>query len=621
MCGIAGIICHQEVEPEARLLEEMKSLIAHRGPDGSGIYHRNNVGLVHTRLSIQDLSEAAHQPMIDPSSNYCISFNGEIYNFPQLREELMQQGITFESSGDTEVLLKACIHYGVEATLPKLNGMFAFAFWNNKTQELWLARDRMGIKPLYFTSTKKGTMFASEIKALVPFMDEVKPDISVLFEVLSGGTVWEPNSMVHGVNALNPGSYIRISNSRDKIVQKEYFSVFSLVDESTYATYNNASLQDMSQEFMRLMQESVKIHAISDAPLATLVSGGIDSSLISALTNQYCPGISLYHADVVGEQSEKKYAKQVADFLKLDFVCAEMNKDVYVHDLVVTTLFHETPSAYHPNDVPFQLIAKRAHQDGIKVLLTGEGADELFIGYGHASKEIIRNKLRHVFTKGLVLGNAGRLINKIYGGTSGPSMIENLATRGTSFEWKQRSEETYRFIKDPVEKQALISSNMYQKAHLNSLLQRNDRMGMMHGLESRIPFLENEMVKFAVNLPLKFKHPHSFFSMIAGNPLTRNKTVVRRAARNLVPDSITTRKKLGFPITPEHYIHLQDDFFEDGFLQETLRISNNEVKNIFNNLSSDSRWNLFSTELYGKLFFCQDTQSEIEEKIRSYMIN
>ena len=621
MCGIAGIYNKSNNNVDSSILKKMKDIIIHRGPDGSGTYENKNIGLVHTRLSIQDLSTAAHQPMEDESNDYCISFNGEIYNFHEIREQLKNEGVRFTSTGDTEVLLKACIHYGVEETLPKLNGMFAFAFWDNKTNELWLARDRMGIKPLYYTDLSNKIIFASEMKAVTPFLSDVKPDISVLFELFSGGTGWEPHTLFSDVKALNPGHYLHINSNTKEVTQKEYFSIFGLVDKSTYLDYSSASLNDMTNLFSQLINDSVKIHAISDAPVATLISGGIDSSLISSLTKKYCGEISLYHADVVGVNSEKKYAKQVADYLGLNFVSAEMTKDSYINDLVETTFSHEAPSAYHPNDVPFQIISKRANKDGIKVLLTGEGADELFIGYGLASKQILRNKIKHSLNKIPFSDKFNSIFNKIYPAPSGVSMIETLCSRGISTDWENRANDTYRFINNDVERDAIIQSAVYQKAHLNSLLHRNDRMGMMHGLESRIPFLENKMVEFAVNLPLKFKHPQSWLSILQGNPLTRNKTVVREAARKLLPSNIVNRKKLGFPITPESYINLNPDFFSNGFIENTLNIKHNEMKNIFNDLSSDVKWNLFSSELFGKLFFMGEKRSDIQEIINNYKVH
>lgn len=618
MCGIAGIADFSQQPVDRDVLNRMQSAIAHRGPDGAGIYTDTSVGLVHTRLSILDLSESAHQPMLDKQADTCISYNGEIYNFQDIRKTLKDAGVEIQSTGDTEVLLKACSHFGVEETLQMLNGMFAFAFWDAKKRELWLARDRTGIKPLYYTLHENRLLFASEIKALLPFAGTAQPDLPVLYEILNGGTSWEPYTFFAGIYALNPGHYLRIKVDNPDLEQKEYFSLFGLIDEARFNEYKNASMDDVAAQFRELMTESVKIHSISDAPLATLASGGIDSSLISSLAANYCPGLSLYHADIIGEQSEKQYAQAMADYLNCPLVTAAMTPDQYTAQLVNTTWSHEAPSAYHPNDVPFQLVAKRAHEDGIKVLLTGEGADELFIGYGLASKQIIRNKLKYMVSEDTpLLGKGVSILKKLSPAEFSRSITEPLATRGVAEQWMRRAEDAYSFVTGRVEREALVDASGYMKAHLNSLLQRNDRMGMMHALESRIPFLENNIVRFAVNLPLKFKHPATLLKMLGGNPLTRNKTVVRKSAQGLVPDTIIKRKKMGFPVTPERYLRLDQEFYKDGFLEQTLGIRHDGMQKMLDGLDQETRWNLFSTELFGKMFFTGDSKDALADTICS----
>lgn len=619
MCGIAGIYNFQDKQVEIEPLETLKTNILHRGPDGSGVYRSKNVGLVHTRLSIQDLSDAAHQPMFDDNSRTCISYNGEIYNFKSLRKDLELEGVTFTSTGDTEVLLKACIQYGVEALLPRLNGMFAFAFWDDTKKELWLARDRMGIKPLYFFQDDNKLVFASEIKALLPLQHDVKPDMSVLFDILNGGTNCEPFTLFSNIKAIVPGAFVHLKQTSREVEQKEYHSIFDQIDESLYREFYNSSLPTMTDRFFQTMDDSVKIHSISDAPVATLISGGIDSSLISSLTSKYCQGLSLYHADVVGENSELKYAKQVADHLGLNFISAQLTADSYIENLVDTTYFHETPSAYHPNDVPFQLISSRANQDGIKVFLTGEGADELFLGYGDASKYILRSKIKFTAEHAPVLKSLASIVAKIFPYPSGESMIESLSSRGITRQWVDRANEAYAFVGSEVERKSLVNGAVSQKVHLNSLLQRNDRMGMMHALESRIPFLENDLHKFAMNLPIKFKHPISWRAILGGNPLTRNKIVVREAARNFLPKTIIKRKKLGFPITPESYMKLDPTFFVDGFIEQTLKLKQQDLCSVFNGVSSDEKWNLFSTELFGRMYFLGENRNDLSATIRSYL--
>ena len=619
MCGIAGIIASAGTQPESEQLETLRRLIAHRGPDDSDIVVEGRAGLVHTRLSIQDLSNSAHQPMWSEDRRHCLCYNGEIYNFRELRRELEAAGHRFRSTGDTEVLLRACIEWGVEATLPRLDGMFAFALYEVESDRLWLARDRMGIKPLYYAERDDRLIFASEMKAVRALLGEVAPDLPVILSLLEGASPWEPWTPFQGILALQPGHFMCIDAHPAEVVQQPYFRIIDAVDEALYREQDGWTLQQATDRFRSLMTRSVEIHAISDAPVAALASGGIDSSLISALAQKFIPDIALYHADVVGPMSERAFARQVAEYLDAPFHAAEMHGEDYVSSLVETTWYHEMPSAYHPNDVPFQLVARLAHENGIKVLLTGEGADELFLGYGPSSKAILRDRIASLFALGRpLLGRLGGLLGKLYPPARRRSVIEDLASRAGIQAWRRESESAYAFVHDPVERNALIDGLFVQRGHLNSLLQRNDRMGMMHALESRIPFLENEVVRFAVNLPVRFKHPMKWREILRGNPLTRNKTVVRRAARDLVPESITTRKKLGFPVTPMDYLRLDAEFLRDGFLQHLLGIGHEGMKASFEAADDDLRWNLFSVELFGRLFFLGEDRAMLQQKILAH---
>jgi len=619
MCGIAGIINLNGGAIQASTLQTMSALLAHRGPDDSGIYLDENMGFLHTRLSIQDLSLAAHQPMRDEYSKSCLVFNGEIYNFKQLKGELETQGVHFTSTGDTEVLLKCCLHYGVEKTLTKLNGMFSFLFWDGAKKELWLARDRMGIKPLYYCKVGDLLYFASEIKALLPFIGKVEVNNIALLNTLCGGATYEPNTLFKGIHALNPGHFAVITPSSKQCIAQVYFSCLSCVDESLYRSYEKASMTEMTKEFSRLMTNSVDLHSISDAPIASLLSGGIDSSLISALAQKNTPDLALYHADVIGSRSEKTHALAVAKHLNLPFVSEAIDKVAYAENLVSTTYYHEFPSSYHANDVPFQLIAKRASEDGIKVLLTGEGADELFLGYGKISKDIFVDRLASSLERMPGLKRFKSKFDNIFAANFESTVLKSLATGGDVNALRLKAEQAYDFVQDPVEKNALVQSQVYLKAHLNSLLQRNDRMGMMHGLESRIPFLENELVNFALNLPVKFKRPHSLFQLLKSDRQRNNKLVVRNAAYGRVPKHIITRKKVGFPVSPSTYIDLPAEFFKNGFLQQQLDLTLNEIESILSGLPAKLRWNFFSTELFGRIFFLGESQQQLNAKIYSYL--
>ena len=620
MCGIAGLydVSHRAVN--FATLEKMKHALLHRGPDNSDIASFENIGLVHTRLSVLDLSDVANQPMWDENKRACICYNGEIYNFRELRNELEQRGVRFHSTGDTEVLLKACSEFGVEKTLPRLNGMFAFAYWDNRTKELWVARDRMGIKPLYITQVGDQIAFASEIKALLPVIGTPTADIPVLYHVLAGSAPWEPYTLFSNVSAVKPGHYMRFSLDDQKMDQHVFFDLCDEVDKHEYALLNKMPAEAVSDRFRQLMEKSVEIHSISDAPVAVMVSGGIDSALIAALSKRYCPGISLYHSDVQGADSEVEYARQVANYLDAPLVISTMGASEYVGGLVETTYYHETPSAYHPNDVPFQLVAKRAHEDGIKVFLTGEGADELFLGYGAMTEGIMRHKLQEAANcLSSVLGGRAERMRKLFRLRSHDlELVAGLGSRGTIFEYEEKAKDTYSFVRNKIERSALVNSAIYLKVHLNSLLQRNDRMGMMHGLESRIPFLENQIVHFALNLPVRYKHPTTWFDLLRRRPSTNNKRVVRSIARGLVPEAICKRKKVGFPVSPQRYLSIESDIYKGGFLEGTLEVDHLGIMRHLSTVDVQTKWRFFATEIFGRLYFRGESISDLTSKVKLF---
>lgn len=617
MCGIAGVYNFSNGRADDAGLEAMRLALHHRGPDDSESVVLGHAGLVHTRLSILDLSAAAHQPMWDTERRACLAYNGEIYNFGEIRLGLERKGLGFRSTGDTEVLLLACLTYGVERTLPLLDGMFAFAFWDNRDGEMWLARDRTGIKPLYYTIRGDQLLFASEIRALLLNTATPRPDLPTLLNLLYGGTPTAPYTPFADIYGLQPGHYMRVARGKPQVVQRPYHSLTGDIDPQAYREYGRMSNAAVTRHFAALLEKSVEIHSISDAPVAVLVSGGVDSAVIAAQAKRLCPEITCYHADVVGNQSELEAAKTVAAHLGLSLKVAAMRPLDYVQQLARTVYYHETPSAYHPNDVPFQLVARLAQADGIKVFLTGEGADELFYGYGEMAWWFLKDRIGTTVS-GLPLIN--RIVRRFRGGlASGEStaFIEDLATRGLGRELNDAAENAYSFIADGAERRAKVSSLLSMYTHLHSLLMRNDRMGMMHSLESRIPFLENDLIRFALNLPMKHVFPYRLHQLLRGDVLSRNKAVVRAAARDLLPAKTVHRKKQGFPVTPLEYLKPCPAFYRDGFLASTLRCSQAELTRILRSLTPERQWNFFATEVFGRLFFLREKIQQVEERIKT----
>lgn len=618
MCGIAGIYDFSDGRVDHARLEAMRLALQHRGPDGSESVVLGHAGLVHTRLSILDLSTAAHQPMWDKDRRGCVTYNGEIYNFRDIRRQLELEGVSFRSTGDTEVLLMACLTFGVRKTLPLLNGMFAFAFWDDRTGELWLGRDRTGIKPLYYTQNNGQFLFASEIRALLAVTDRPKIDIPILINLIYGGTSTKPYTPFAGIYGLRTGHYLRLTRGKPDTTPHPYHLLTDDIDAGAYQEYRRMSGKDIAGQFYGLLEKSVEIHSISDAPVAALVSGGVDSAVIASYARQLSDKITFYHADVVGAQSELEPANAVARHLGSPLRVVQMRQEDYVRELVRTIYYHETPSAYHPNDVPFQMVANLAHQDGIKVFLTGEGADELFYGYGEMAWRYLEDRLLSTRLARLpLLGKMTERLRESLYLTGRTGFIEEISTRGLSHEIMKNAEEAYSFITDGVERRAKIFSLSYMSTHLNSLLMRNDRMGMMHSLESRIPFLENEIIRFALNLPMKHLFPYHLHEFLRGNPLSQNKAVVRAVAGRLLPKAISRRRKQGFPVTPLDYLKPCPGFYRDGFLAATFGYSEAELLRTLKILKPEQQWNFFATEVFGRLFFMGETIPQLEERVNA----
>ncbi len=616
MCGLAGYLETNGAAPQAEILAEFTRLMHHRGPDGHGHIIDGPVGLAHNRLSILDLSHAADQPMWDEERRACVAFNGEIYNFRAIRTELEGEGWRFRSTGDTEVLLKACLHWGVPAAAKKFDGMFGFAFWDAGRRNLWLARDRMGIKPLHYSWCGDRFVFASEIKPILTLRTP-RPHLINLLAVLEGDApFWGQNTLFQDVCSVEPGRWLCVSSDR-QITAGSYFNLMDEVDPALYRELDRASTGSVIERMQTLLGQSVSLHMVSDAPVATLASGGLDSSLISALACKLSPGLHLYHADVVGPDSERWAAQILADHLHCPLTAEPLRPAEYVSWLGQVLYHNEYPSGYHPNDVPFYLVSRAAARSGIKVLLTGEGADELFHGYESMAVEMGQRSVSRLAS------TLTRMMANVPGIAKIPQLLPNLRRHGdhtmTRFGLdlsdRREAEEHYAFIARTPQREIMVEGAIYCHAHLRSLLHRNDRMGMMASVESRIPLLENEIIRFAVNLPPRFKIPRNPLLPGFSHPLRNNKWILRQVGRRLLPRSLFRRKKMGFPVTPMKYLNITPEYFTDGFIQETLQLSLSRWRRIWDVSSNDFRWNCFATEMWGRMFIHAQSPEIISAQI------
>lgn len=372
MCGLAGVVNTGSIAN----LHSMSAAIAHRGPDGSGVEWFGNSGLAHRRLAILDLSPSGHQPMSNEDGTVWIVLNGEIYNFKDIKKELEVHGHTFHSQSDTEVLLKAYLQWG-EAALSRLNGMFAFAIYDNRQGSLFAARDRMGIKPFYYATSGAGLVFASEIKAILASgLVEKKPDFNSLhtptrFQV-------SPYTGFVGVRKLPPGHFLRFANGNFAINQ--YWSISPTEDDGRHE-------ESSVDELDRLLNDSVKLQMTADVPIGVLLSGGLDSSVIAALARRNTSadiGAFTIKFSAQDQRHEKMvddsvYARRIADAFGFRYHEIELHPDIT--DLLPKIIWHLDEPLADPAAINTYLISKAAREHGITVLLNGMGGDEIFGGY------------------------------------------------------------------------------------------------------------------------------------------------------------------------------------------------------------------------------------------------
>ncbi len=547
MCGIAGILSPQYDTKLA--IKKLTNAIAHRGPDGEGYYYAEGIALGHRRLSIIDLSEQGAQPMFDNDKNLVIVYNGELYNYQILKQEL-NNSYEFKTQSDTEVILAAFKAWGPEC-LQKLNGIFAFAIWNIRMQKLFIARDPMGIKPFYYYRTEKGILFASELTALLA-SDIVPRKISRqgITDFFLYQSVHEPETLISNAYQLRAGHYAWISSS--SFIPVQYWNITDI------EPFEKTDYKSVCKQVSLSFYQSVVQQLVSDVPLAVFLSGGIDSTAVVAAAslvsenkiNTFSIGFNEAKYD------ESKYARIIANKYNTHHQECKVDAKIFIEQLPDALDAMSTPSGDGPNTF---LISKLVREQGIKVALTGLGGDELFAGYTHFNSYYKLNNFRNKVPAWIrqIIGNfllntPNRKIQK---------MAELLALPDLNLDYAYP---IFRRIFTSLELEYLdpilklypdvVASNLismhdeidhlpvysrYSVAELqnytmNVLLEDADQMSMANGLELRVPFLDKDLVKYVLSIPDHFKHP-----------VTPKKLLVDSLYPN-IPEEIVNRKKMGF---------------------------------------------------------------------------
>ena len=617
MCGIAGMLLGKGKIADRLRVEAMGWTLVHRGPDHFGCYADQNYAVSQTRLSILDLSAAGNQPFVN--DRYTLVYNGEIYNYLDLRENILDQNINLEGTSDTEVLFHHLICFGVEATLKKLKGMFAFSFYDSEEEVLFVCRDRLGIKPLVYIRQDDDFFWASEVKALAKVANVEIDPIRLLISADYMFDGRNEQTVFRSVKNVLPGSYLVVKAGQEP-VSHSYHDLTEEISEDYYKSLDKLTLPEVVNRFNELLEQSIRSMLISDAPMGVFASGGIDSSLIAAMAFQQKPELSLFTSNVVGKYSEIEDARLLSRAIGTPLHEADYGHDQILSTWARSTWFYEAPIITHVNALPLGEVAELARQEKVKAVLTGEGADELFLGYPI-----------YVARRYKKLTMPVDLLIKLYGVI--PSARRFLFPKDTSnihsffaqlisnFEEKINEDKfvnAYGFLPES-KRQDQIATTTLIRSHLISLLHRNDRMGMMAGIESRFPFLDDEIIRFALNLPVKFKIRRTGKVHNRRHPFLMDKAIVRETCKGNIPDAIANKVKMGFPTHGHQSMVVQSGFFDDGYLEDVFQLSKSGKEQL---LSSNWRFfaaKLASLEVFGRLFEYEHSPEEITEHLQKFV--
>jgi len=555
MCGFIGCIHDQPQAADERWeksFQKMNDLIVHRGPDDDGYFFDNHVNFGFRRLSIIDL-EAGHQPLSYENERYWIIFNGEIYNYIELREELLQKGYEFATHSDTEVII-ALFSHEKERAVAKLRGMFAFVIWDKEEKMLFAARDPFGIKPFFYMEQDGRTFFASEKKSILLALENDLLNYDSLQHYLTFQYVPEPMTMSQGIKKLEPGHYIKKRIGEKISIHRYWKANFHPVIKSE---------DQLVKEIRDVLFDSVKVHMRSDVPVGSFLSGGIDSSLIAAIARQYHPNIKTFSVGFEREGfSEIDVAKETAEKLEVENISYVISPQEYIAELPKIMWHMDDPLA-DPAAVPLYFVAREARKH-VTVVLSGEGADELFGGYNiYREPQSLK-----VFGKmpGIIKVILKAIARMLPDGVRGKSFIERGTTpleqryigNAKMFSEKEKQELlkdynyglNYTNITAPFYGESThypaVNQMQYIDIHTwlrGDILLKADKMTMAHSLELRVPFLDKAVFEVAARIAPDMKTANN-----------TTKYILRRAAEGIVPDHVLHRKKLGFPVPIRHWL-------------------------------------------------------------------
>lgn len=623
MCGINGILAFNEVG-RINIINLVKAtdVLEARGPDNRGFYNDYFVGLGHRRLSIIDVSDEANQPMEDPTGRFIIVFNGEIYNYRELRKELEAGGVRFRTQSDTEVLLQMYIRKGTDC-LDRLNGFFAFAIYDRDKEELLLARDRIGIKPLFFFHDEFKFVFASEMKSMMAFGVDNNINYESLVTYLQLNYIPAPETIFKGISKLLPGHYLLVS--KNNFITKAYYSIPKPAVNAAPISYESAK-----DRLRSLLEDAVQQRLVADVPLGAFLSGGIDSSIIVALAARHKPHLNTFSIGYADAPyfDETKYANLVAKHFQTEHTVFKLtNQDLRSHVFDILDYLDE-PFA-DSSAIPVFILSKHTRAKAT-VALSGDGADELFGGYnkhagflkslngGFASRAVsglaplwkalpqsrsggVFNKFRQLqrFAAGMQLPIKDRYW--LWAGFARQEdairlLGENSRAMVDLSRLEQVRQQATRFLDDG----ATLNDMLYSDMHLvltNDMLTKVDLMSMANSLEVRVPFLDHRVVDFAFTLPGDFKIRNGV-----------RKSILRDAFREVLPAKLYSRPKHGFEVPLLKWFRkdlrslIEDDLLSKQFVEDQGIFDSNETELLKRKLFSNSPGDIHA-RIWGMIVF------------------
>ncbi|MCG7239768.1 MULTISPECIES: asparagine synthase (glutamine-hydrolyzing) [Corynebacterium] len=634
MCGLLGMLAATgDVDKYVDALERSLPCMRHRGPDAAGTWHDGDAAFGFNRLSIIDL-EHSHQPLRwgpeDQPDRYAMTFNGEIYNYVELREELKGLGYTFHTEGDGEPIVVGYHHWGKDV-VNHLRGMFGIVIWDTHTKTMFAARDQFGIKPLYYATTDAGTVFASEMKCILEMADEIGLELNLdrraIEHYVDLQYVPEPESLHANIRRVESGCTVTLRPG-EEVVLERYFKPRFPVQQ-----VKQGEEQQLFNRIAEALEDSVAKHMRADVTVGSFLSGGIDSTAIATLAKRHNPDLLSFTTGFEREgYSEVDVAAESAEAIGVEHIVKIVSPEEYAESIPKIMWYLDNPVA-DPSLVPLYFVAQEARKH-VKVVLSGEGADELFGGYTIYKEPLSLapfEKIPSPLRRGL-----GKLSQVLPEGMKGKSLLNRGSmtmeeryygnARSFNFEQMQRvipwakREWDHREVTAPIYAQSEGFDPVARMQHLDlftwmrgDILVKADKINMANSLELRVPFLDKEVFKVAESIPYDLKISHG-----------TTKYALRKAMEQIVPAHVLHRKKLGFPVPMRHWL-AGDELY--GWAQDT--INDSQTEDIFNKkevlemlkehrdgVSDHSRrlWTVLSFMIWHGIFVEKRIDPQIEQR-------